>query len=129
MSDLGFQLNRYRSKPVEVTMTAPLTTENQQAILRWIDAVGGVAQIPPVGYEVALVVVTTEGEMDAAYGDRIVYGTRGELYPIKPGPFADKYEPAEEPAETEAAEPRPFCTEPVNDRQVCGQYLPCVDHG
>lgn len=35
---------------------------------------------------------TLEGTMRADIGDWIIRGTRGEFYPCKPGPFADKYE-------------------------------------
>ena len=39
---------------------------------------------------------TLEGEMLANIGDWIVKGTRGELYPCKPGPFADTFEAVED---------------------------------
>lgn len=92
MNELGFEIGRYRSRPVEVTMTEPITEANREAIYSWVLGTGGHATLTPRGYEVAMVIQTYEGNMDALYGDRIVYGTRDEHYPIKPGPFADKYE-------------------------------------
>lgn len=91
MTDL---ISRYRTKPVEIEISEPLTTENRDRIKDWILAGGGNATAPPPGYEVALLVYTLEGHRDARFGDRIVRGTRGEHYPIKPEPFVDKYEPA-----------------------------------
>lgn len=38
---------------------------------------------------------TLEGEMRANYGDWIIQGIKGELYPCKPDIFAATYEPVE----------------------------------
>jgi hypothetical protein len=37
---------------------------------------------------------TLEGDMRAEYGDWIIRGVKGELYPCKPDIFAATYEPA-----------------------------------
>lgn len=43
----------------------------------------------------ALTVETLEGTHNASYGDWIIRGVKGELYPCKPDIFAATYEPAE----------------------------------
>jgi hypothetical protein len=130
MSDLGFQLTSHHTRPVEVLITEPITAGNRAAIVDWIYAMGGKAELCPDGYEVAFVMTTDNGDRDASYGDVVVFGTRSEMYPIHADVYADKYvEVVAGPEPEEADELRPFCTVPVNDRQVCGQYLPCVDHG
>jgi len=45
----------------------------------------------PEGIEIT----TLEGIMRADVGDWIVRGVRGEFYPVKPGIFAESYDPAE----------------------------------
>jgi hypothetical protein len=56
----------------------------------------GIAPCPetePTGGAPAVIEVQTlEGTMRADAGDWIVRGTRGEFYPVKPGPFADTFE-------------------------------------
>lgn len=84
----------YATKHVEVeawqwdgTMTGAV------AIQAWIEHSGRQATIrvgpqqPPV-----LFIETDEGRMEAKPKDYIIRGTRGEFYPCKPDPFADKYE-------------------------------------
>lgn len=39
-----------------------------------------------------VLVNTPEGQMIGDQNDVIIFGTRGEIYPCKPGPFSDKYE-------------------------------------
>ena len=68
------------------------------------------------GPDVALI-KTLEGTMRAEYGDWIIRGVQGEVYPCKPDIFAETYEPADgsqvEPSTTGAGrhiplEPPPF---------------------
>ncbi len=68
------------------------------------------------GPDVALI-KTLEGTMRAEYGDWIIRGVQGEVYPCKPDIFAETYEPADgsqvEPSTTGAGrhiplEPNPF---------------------
>lgn len=40
-------------------------------------------------------IITLEGTMTAQYGDWIIRGTEGELYPCKPSVFERKYEAVE----------------------------------
>tara|TARA_Y100000310_G_scaffold343128_1_gene449351 strand:+ start:8442 stop:8738 length:297 start_codon:yes stop_codon:yes gene_type:complete len=44
------------------------------------------------GQFIKLTIPTLEGDHIAKHGDMIIKGTRGEFYPCKPEPFADKYE-------------------------------------
>lgn len=41
-----------------------------------------------------MTIATLEGEMRADYGDWIIRGVKGELYPCKPDIFSATYEPA-----------------------------------
>jgi hypothetical protein len=41
---------------------------------------------------IGLAIPTLEGTMIALQGDWIIKGTRGEIYPCKPGPFEDTFE-------------------------------------
>lgn len=43
-----------------------------------------------------LTIVTLEGNMIASYGDWIIKGVKGELYPCKPDIFERTYEPVYE---------------------------------
>ena len=42
-----------------------------------------------------ITIATLEGNMTCSYGDYIIRGVKGELYPCKPDIFAATYEPAE----------------------------------
>lgn len=44
-----------------------------------------------------IIIPTSEGNMLASWGDWIVRGTAGELYPVKPHIFREIYEPADAP--------------------------------
>lgn len=44
----------------------------------------------PDGYLVTI--KTLEGVMEVSYGDYVIWGTQGELYPCKPECFNDSYE-------------------------------------
>lgn len=50
------------------------------------------------GPKVDFTIKTLEGEMRADYGDWIIRGVKGELYPCKADIFAATYEPVEEGA-------------------------------
>lgn len=47
---------------------------------------------------------TLEGTMSASFGDWIIRGVKGEIYPCKPDIFAATYEPVTLPPSTEGAE-------------------------
>ena len=42
-----------------------------------------------------MVIRTLEGDMKVSLGDWVIRGTRGEFYPLKPGQFADTFEPVD----------------------------------
>ncbi|MDJ0490611.1 hypothetical protein QNA24_29970 [Rhodococcus qingshengii] len=65
---------------------APGMLEAQAQIIDWCGGrrAGG-------AYEL-IAIDTLEGTMFAQPGDWVVEGTRGEFYPVKPGPFADTFE-------------------------------------
>lgn len=75
-----------------------------------------------------LVIPTLEGDHEAAPGDWIIRGIKGELYPIKPDIFAATYEPVHDtPAKDERRErdiPDP-CTEEAR-YQGCTCSMPFV---
>jgi hypothetical protein len=88
-------MSEYRKKPVVIE--AWCNTEekpHRSKVPAWLsDALkdgrvcfsGG-----PYGY---FTIKTLEGEMRADYGDWIIKGIQGELYPCKPEIFAATYEP------------------------------------
>ena len=43
-----------------------------------------------------IIVPTLEGQHEAAFGDWIIQGVKGEFYPCKPDIFAATYEPEQE---------------------------------
>ena len=45
-----------------------------------------------------VIIATLEGNMEASYGDWIIRGVNGELYPCKPDIFAKTYEPVDDAA-------------------------------
>lgn len=47
----------------------------------------------------ALLIRTLEGTMRADFGDWIIKGVKGELYPCKPDIFVATYEPADGPGD------------------------------
>lgn len=50
----------------------------------------GIGYVPPLG---SLYIPTLEGTMEAAPGDWIIKGVKGEFYPCKPDIFEMTYEP------------------------------------
>jgi hypothetical protein len=82
------KIGRYRKRPVEVDAVLfenPL--EDAWAIAEWCG--GEVCYSEPRGYWIEI--PTLEGTMEASVGDRVVRGTRGEFYPVKPEPFVDTF--------------------------------------
>jgi hypothetical protein len=54
------------------------------------------------GTDDRLVIATLEGPLTVGWGDWIIQGVKGELYPCKPDIFAATYEPADTPAPSHA---------------------------
>ena len=86
---------RYRKKPV-VIEAVKFTGINDKQIETFTGP--GIVWRPAVGNTDALMVNTLEGSLQAAPGDWIIRGVKGEFYPCKPDVFAATYEPALEVA-------------------------------
>lgn len=87
---------RFRKKPVEVdaVLYRGTVTAEIEEFLGGQEARGGVWEYKRDGIAFnGLAIETLEGRMRVSPGDWIIRGTRGELYPCKPGPFADTFEP------------------------------------
>lgn len=78
---------KYRKKPVIVD--AEQWDGSFQKLHGPIRALAG-GPVECVGSK--LKIHTLEGTMTADVGDYVIKGTRGELYPVKPGPFEDTFE-------------------------------------
>jgi hypothetical protein len=88
--------NKYRKKPVVVSAWhfdgsfESARDPIAQGLATWsLRGNGGVVRIQ-----------TLEGTMEAAPGDWIIQGVKGELYPCKPDIFAATYDPADTPPDT-----------------------------
>jgi hypothetical protein len=97
---------KFRSKIVEIE--AWCNSEDlphRSAVPNWLRAAFDARTVRPDGiaYHHGYYIETLEGTMHASYGDWIIRGTEGELYPCKPSVFARKYEPAA-PTSTESRE-------------------------
>lgn len=80
---------KFRKKPVVI-----------EAFRYWIDNrpdwfCDKVSTSEIVTYETHCDIHTLEGVMRGEYGDYIIQGVKGEIYPCKPDIFAATYEPAE----------------------------------
>jgi hypothetical protein len=97
---------QFRKKPVviEAFQITPETRASNADWPGWLnlawqqghDAAGSVfpSEFPDSDGTDQLVVRTLEGEMLVGWGDWIIQGVAGELYPCKPEIFAATYEPA-----------------------------------
>ena len=88
---------QYRKKPVVIDAWK-LTHDNHQWLATEIASAGYNVRHwskPPMRAVSGLVIETLEGNMEAAYGDWIIKGVKGEYYPCKPDIFAATYEPVE----------------------------------
>jgi hypothetical protein len=84
---------KFRKKPVVIEAwpnVAPYSNHPE-----WLlDAVNDGTMWWSGGERGYFTIKTLEGEMRADYGDWIIRGVKGELYPCKPDIFAATYEPA-----------------------------------
>lgn len=98
--------HRYRKKPVEIE-AFQITRETRRDNRDWphwlneawnkkTDCAGSlqIARLYPPG-ECDLEVITLEGAHRVTWGDWIIRGVKGELYPCKADIFAMTYEPVE----------------------------------
>lgn len=89
-------MRKFRKKPV-VIEAWQLSRDNHMHVAQLIAGVGyNVRQYstPPMRAITGLTIETLEGDMNAAYGDWIIRGVKGEFYPCKPDIFEATYEPA-----------------------------------
>lgn len=95
---------KYRKKPVVIE--AVKLENNDQSIVDAIEfaynvgmetnALGRHVEITRVKSDKGLVIDTLEGKMLASFGDYIIKGVKGEIYPCKPDIFEETYEKVEE---------------------------------
>lgn len=102
-------MNEYRKKPVVIEafqMTAERRMDNSEWPA-WLgeawngerDAEGTLQRVDmSADLPDTLEIVTLEGKHLVTWGDYIIRGVKGELYPCKPDIFAATYEPATLPA-------------------------------
>jgi hypothetical protein len=85
---------RVRKKPIEVEA---IEWDGSDEAREWIKKNNGSRELSE--YEVdgrkVCRIHTLEGTMDASYGDYIIKGVQGELYPCKPDIFWKTYEEVE----------------------------------
>ncbi len=84
---------RFRKKPV-VIEARQLTFQNAADIMVWCGSTKSWSK-PPMRAVTGIIVPTLEGQHEAAFGDWIIQGVKGE-YPCKPDIFAATYEPEQE---------------------------------
>lgn len=85
----------YRKKPI-IVKAIQWTGWNLTDVAEFCPGIETRLQEPELGASVKI--KTLEGSMIGSPGDWIVCGIKGEFYPIKPGIFADSYEPCDPPA-------------------------------
>lgn len=89
-------MGQFRKKPVVIS--AWCNTEalpHRSAMPVWLsDAMSDGSVWFSGGHHSHFTIKTLEGEMRADYGDWIIQGVKGEIYPCKPDIFAATYEPA-----------------------------------
>lgn len=83
---------QFRKKPV-VIEARQLLPDNAGAIMAWCGSTKHWSR-PPMRAVTGIIVPTLEGQHEAAFGDFIIQGVKGEFYPCKPEIFAATYEPA-----------------------------------
>lgn len=92
---------KYRKKPVVIEAyqyTGDFIENNVWNAPTWIKQALDIGKLKYKEVEdnsPELYVVTLEGDMKCDYGDYIIKGVKGELYPCKPGIFEETYEPSE----------------------------------
>ena len=92
-------MNEYRKKPVIIEAFqwtgGPDQTEDPEWIIEKIKT-GEVSFRRSNGIVTAMEIDTLEGVMCANFGDWIIKGVKGEVYPCKPDIFEMTYEPVQE---------------------------------
>jgi len=80
-----------RKKPIEIDYF-PFTDDYLEQILRMDEAGGKITYLQSIDGVKELKIETLEGLMTATYGDIIINGVNGELYPCKPDIFYKTYD-------------------------------------
>lgn len=80
----------FKKKPV-VIEAKQLTFENAPEIMNWCGSSRHWSK-PPLRQVTGIIVPTLEGDHEAAFGDWIIKGIKGEFYPCKPDIFEATYE-------------------------------------
>ena len=80
-------IKKYQKKPVKIE-AIQLTKDTEEAVFNFCE---GTAFL----FRDGLIIPTLEGNMTAHYGDYIIKGIKGELYPCKPDIFEQTYEECE----------------------------------
>lgn len=90
-------IQKYRKKPVVVEVVK-WTGENEQDIIDLESSPTSCLYFQNMGHATkkALFIKTLEGTMYTAFGDYVIKGVNGELYPCKPDIFEKTYELVEE---------------------------------
>ena len=83
-------MTKYRKKPV-VIEAYQLTADTMVHIVRWMDG-----KCKWIEDQIALIIPTLEGNMQANNGDYIIKGINGEFYPCREDIFLKTYEKVEE---------------------------------
>jgi hypothetical protein len=91
---------RYRKKPVVVDVFHWARESRPEEYPGWLlKAVGkGIVSIYPKSTKLLqafMIIETLEGRMTAKFGDYIIQGVHGEIYPCKPDIFEATYEKVE----------------------------------
>lgn len=88
---------KYRKKPVVIEAWCNTEESRQRSqIPHWLIDAGKYGKVMWSGANRgAITIKTLEGDMRADYGDWIICGVAGEIYPCKPDIFSATYEPAE----------------------------------
>ncbi|MFC4190372.1 MULTISPECIES: DUF6011 domain-containing protein [Streptomyces] len=87
----GTQPTRYRKRPVVIEAMQLAEPNTPDGVARWCG--GRVVGDGITGHPYSIEIDTLEGTMRGDLGDWIIKGTQGEFYPVKPGIFAETYEP------------------------------------
>jgi hypothetical protein len=84
----------FRKKPV-VIEARELTMESAAEVMKWCGSTKHWSR-PPMRAVTGIIVPTLEGQHEAAFGDWIIKGVKGEFYPCKPDIFTATYDAADD---------------------------------
>jgi len=85
---------KFRKRAIEVE-AIQWTNDNTSAVLTFVGEHGYYGEIRGDFHIPHIAIQTLEGTLYASFGDWIIRGVQGELYPVKPDIFEATYEPVE----------------------------------